>query len=205
MKFDPNTLSQIACYKLMTGTVLPRPIGWISTVDQQGVNNLAPFSFFNAVSGDPLHVLFCTERQDGAAKDTLTNVLATGEFVVNLVSEPLAAAMHLTATVLPAEVDEFVFAGVTPVPSDVVAPPRVGESPVSFECVVVHTYELENSKAGGSVVVIGRVVMFHIDDHILLDNYKIDVAAFKPVGRLAGRWYARVNDLFQLERLSRQK
>jgi len=197
MQFDPKTTDPTVTYKLLSGTVVPRPIGWISTVDRDGVNNLAPYSFFNAVSGDPPHVLFCSGKRSGDHKDSASNALATGEFVVNLVSESTAAAMNLTATELPASIDEFAYAGLTALPSVVVAAPRVGESLVNFECNVVHSYEIEG---GGSVIVVGRVVMMHVADEILDDRYRINYAAYRPVGRLAGNGYCRVSDLFELER-----
>ncbi len=197
MQFNPETIDAALSYKLLSGAIVPRPIGWISTVDGAGVNNLAPYSFFNAVSGDPPHVLFCAGKRRGNHKDSAGNALATGEFVVNLVSESTAAAMNITATELPAGVDEFAYAGLTALPSVTVAAPRVAESLVNFECKVVHSHEIAG---GGSVIVVGRVVMMHVADEILDDRYRIDYAAYKPVGRLAGSGYCRVNDLFDLER-----
>jgi flavin reductase (DIM6/NTAB) family NADH-FMN oxidoreductase RutF len=197
MQFNPETTDPTLTYKLLSGTIVPRPIGWISTVSPDGVNNLAPYSFFNAVSGDPPHVLFCSGKRGSGHKDSAGNALATGEFVVNLVSESTAEAMNLTATELPADVDEFAYAGLTALPSVVVAAPRVGESLVNFECKVVHSYEIEG---GGSVIVVGRVVMMHVADEILDERYRIDYGVYKPVGRLAGNSYCRVNDLFDLVR-----
>lgn len=205
MRFNPNDLPKIANYKLLSGTVLPRPIGWISTVSKTGVYNLAPFSFFNGAGSDPPHVMFATERPLSGPKDTLQNVLDTGQFVANLVHEEVAEQMNLTATILPAEIDEFEFGQVTAVASDIVAPPRVAESLVSFECQLVHSYELEGSKEGGAVIIIGKILLFHIHDSILQDDYKIDLNAFKPIGRLAGGMYTRVNDLFRMDRLPPQK
>jgi flavin reductase (DIM6/NTAB) family NADH-FMN oxidoreductase RutF len=201
MQFNPETIDASLTYKLLSGTIVPRPIGWISTVSPNGVNNLAPYSFFNAVSGDPPHVLFCSGKRSGAHKDSAGNALATGEFVVNLVSESTAAAMNLTATELPADVDEFAYAGLTALPSVLVAAPRVGESLVNFECKVVHSYEIEG---GGSVIVVGRVVMMHVANEILDERYRIDYGVYKPVGRLAGSGYCRVNDLFEMERPASQ-
>lgn len=197
MQFNPETIDPTLTYKLLSGTIVPRPIGWISTVSTDGVNNLAPYSFFNAVSGNPPHVLFCSGKRSDGHKDSAGNALATGEFVVNLVSEATAEAMNITATELPADVDEFAYAGLTALPSVVVAAPRVGESLVNFECKVVHSYEIEG---GHSVIVVGRVVMMHIADEILGERYRIDYAAYKPVGRLAGSGYCRVSDFFDLER-----
>ncbi len=200
MQINPETTETPLIYKLLTGTVVPRPIGWISTVATDGTNNVAPYSFFNAFSADPPHVIFGSGRRAGSNKDSVSNALATGEFVVNLVSEQNAEAMNVTATELPADVDEFAYAGLTAVPSVVVAAPRVGESLVNFECKVVHTYEVPDARGAGSVIVIGRVVMIHVADEILGANYRIDFAAYKPVGRLAGSGYCRVSDLFDMDR-----
>lgn len=205
MKFDPNDLTVKQAYKLLTGTVLPRPIGWISTVSTNGIRNLAPFSYFNAVGEDPPHVLFSSGWHKDGRKDTAQNIFDTGEFAANLVHEGVVEKMNLTATILPPEVDEFEFAGVTAVSSEKITPPRVQESLVSFECKLVHHYQLENARHNGNIIFIGRIVMMHIDDSILLDNHKIDIAAFAPVGRLAGSYYSRTNDLFAIDRLPPQR
>lgn len=205
MKFDPNDLTEKQTYKLLIGTVLPRPIGWISTVSKDGVYNVAPYSFFNAMGSDPPHVAFSSGWHADGRKDSAQNIFDTGEFVANLVHEGVVEKMNLTATVLPAEVDEFEFAGLTAVSSEKIAAPRVKESLVNFECKLVHHYQLEGARGNGNIIFIGRIVMMHIDDTILLDNYKIDIAAFRPVGRLAGAHYSRTNDLFALERLPPQR
>jgi len=200
MEFNPEKLETDLVYKLLTGTVVPRPIGWISTADKDGLFNLAPYSFFNAFSADPPHVIFGSGRRGDGNKDTVSNVLATGEFVVNLVSESNADAMNITATETASEVDEFQMANLTPLPSSIVKAPRVAESMVNFECKMVHHYAVEESRGSGSMIIIGRVVMMHIDDSILGENNRINYDAYKPVGRLAGGGYCRVNDLFTLER-----
>ena len=206
MKFDPEKLTGQQNYKLMTGAVIPRPIGWISTVSKDGINNVAPFSFFNAMAGDPPHVAFSSGWPGGEPKDTLKNILDSGEFVANLVHEATAEQMNITATVVRAEVDEFEMAGLTAVASEKIAAPRVKESLVNFECKMVHSYNVEgrNGEVSGTIV-IGKVVMMHIDKSILDDNFRIDPAAFKPIGRLAGGMYAKVNDLFEIKRPPPQK
>lgn len=200
MQFDPASTELSLVYKLLSGTVVPRPIGWISTVDENGTFNLAPYSFFNAFSHDPPHVIFGSGRRSDGNKDTASNVMETGEFVVNLVSESTVEAMNITATELPPQVDEFHLAGLTPLPSQLVKPPRVGESLVNLECKMVHHYHVEESSGAGSIIIIGRVVMMHIEDDILGENNRIDYDAYKPVGRLAGGGYCRVNDIFTLDR-----
>lgn len=200
MQFDPNDLDYSALYKLLTGSVIPRPIGWISTVDENGINNLAPFSYFNAVGEDPPHVMFSTVRGNNTNKDTLTNVLANKQFVVNMVTEELAEQMNTTSQSVTSDIDEFELAGLTPIPSLKIKPMRVKESPISFECEMVHHYFLENHKQGGACIIIGRILMMHFDDAVVLDNYKIDMENYKPIARLAGSNYSKIGEIFSIKR-----
>jgi flavin reductase (DIM6/NTAB) family NADH-FMN oxidoreductase RutF len=201
MEFDPGTLPWRSLYKILTGAVLPRPVGWISTVDGDGQPNLAPFSFFNVVCANPPTLLFCpmTRSSDAGSKDTLNNVRATGEFVVNIVTEQLAEAMTRTSVEAPPDVNEFEFAGLEAAPSVVVQPPRVGASPVHFECRLNQIVEISPQPGGGSIV-IGTIVHFHIEERVLLGDDKIDLTALKPVGRLAGNAYVRMSDVFEIDR-----
>jgi flavin reductase (DIM6/NTAB) family NADH-FMN oxidoreductase RutF len=201
VEINPETVAWNSMYKIMIGSVLPRPIGWVSSIDANGQPNLAPFSFFNAVCANPPHVLFCPgiRSADRNPKDTLKNVRETGEFVVNIVTEATAEAMNITATELPADVNEFEAAGLTAVPSVTVKPPRVGESPIHYECKVAQIVDLGSEPGGGSVV-IGRVVHLHVDDSLLIGEDKIDLEKLKPIGRLAGASYCRVTDVFDMIR-----
>lgn len=201
MEADPASLPWRSVYKLMIGSIVPRPIGWISTVDPAGVANLAPFSFFNAVASQPPTVAFspAIRSTDGGAKDTLRNLRSTGEFVVNIVTESLAEAMNLTSTEFPPEVDEFRSAGLTAAPSVSVSPPRVSESPIHFECRVEQIVEIGAGPGGGSLV-IGRIVHLHVDPAVLTGDDKIDLRALRPIGRLAGAAYCRVSDVFEMPR-----
>lgn len=201
MQFDPETLDQSAVYKLLTGAVIPRPIGWISSVGEDGINNLAPFSFFNAIGEDPPHVMFSTVRSGDKNKDTLNNVLSTRQFVVNMVTEENVEKMNLTASIVPHDVDEFTLAGLTPVASIKVRPPRVAESPIQFECELVHHFALENHNHGGAVMLVGKIVMMHFDDGVLLDNYKVNLETYRPVARLAGANYSKLGEIFTIKRL----
>lgn len=200
MEFDPLNLEQSAVYKLLTGSVIPRPIGWISTIDTNGINNLAPFSYFNAVGEDPPHVMFSTVRGNDTNKDTLNNVLATKQFVVNMVTEEIVEQMNLTSQAVNSNIDEFLLAKLTPIPSVKIKPMRVKESPITFECELVHHYFLENHKTGGACIIIGRIVMMHIDESVLLDNYKINMETYKPVSRLAGSNYSKIGEIFSIKR-----
>jgi flavin reductase (DIM6/NTAB) family NADH-FMN oxidoreductase RutF len=201
MEIDPLSLPWKSVYKILIGSVVPRPIGWISSIDAEGRLNLAPFSFFNVVGANPPHILFCPmiRGTDQKPKDTLRNVRATGEFVVNIVTEELAEAMNLSSTELPAEVNEFEISGLTPQPSTTVKPPRVAESPVHFECKVATIFDFGDQPGSGSVV-IGRIIHIHVRDEVLIEPDKIDLEKLKPIGRLAGSGYCRVTDLFQMIR-----
>ena len=201
MEINPSSLPHQSVYKLLTGSILPRPIGWISSVDECGVPNLAPFSFFNVVCSNPPTVVFCPMIRgvDGKTKDTLNNIRATGEFVVNIVTEELVQAMNLSSVEAPPDVNEFEFAGVTPEASLTVRPPRVRESPVHFECRVRQIVEISSEPGGGSLV-IGEVLHIHVDERVLMGGDKINLSALKPVGRLAGGGYVRVTDVFEMER-----
>jgi flavin reductase (DIM6/NTAB) family NADH-FMN oxidoreductase RutF len=200
MQFNPQDLEQTAIYKLLTGIVIPRPIGWISTISEDGINNLAPFSYFNAVGDDPPHVMFSTVHSNNSNKDTLNNVLATKQFVVNMVTEDLVEQMNRTSQPIPANESEFELAGLTPIASSLVLPPRVKECKITMECEMVHHYQLENSKTGGATIVIGKIVLFHIDESVLLDNYKINLETYKPIARLAGSNYSKLGDIFSIKR-----
>jgi flavin reductase (DIM6/NTAB) family NADH-FMN oxidoreductase RutF len=180
----------------MTGSVVPRPIGWISTRSKEGAYNLAPFSYFNAVSSDPPTLMFSSGmRGADTPKDTLKNARDTGEFVANIVTADLAEAMNTTAVDAPPGTSEFELAGVTPSASVEVAAPRVLESPIHFECKVSHVLEI-----GSNILVFGQIVHIQVDDGVLVGGDKIDIEKLRPVGRLAGSGYVHVSDLFDMER-----
>ena len=196
--FATTDLAPIDCYKLLTGLVVPRPIGWIGTVSEQGQPNLAPYSFFQAVAGNPPTVLFSAGVANGHEKDSLRNTRATGEFTCNLVDMTLAEAMNATAAEVEAGVDEFELAGLTPGPSIEVKAPRVAEARASFECRVTQFVELGRAPST-NVVVFGEVVRFHVNDEVL-DGTRIDHAALDAVGRMAGNGYATTRERFELIR-----
>ena len=200
MQIDPNEIDQKSIYKLLTGIVIPRPIGWISSISEDGTTNLAPFSYFNAVGDDPPHVMFAAGRGHNSNKDTLNNVLATKQFVVNMVTEELAEQMNTTAQGIPTHESEFDLANLTPIPSLKIKPPRVKESPITMECELVHHYTLEDNKYGGSTILVGRIVLFHVDESVWQDDYKINIETYKPVSRLAGANYSKMGEIFSIKR-----
>lgn len=201
MIIDPGTMPWRHAYKLMIGSIVPRPIAWVSTASKEGVLNLAPFSFFTAVCPDPMTICFSPMRRgtDGAKKDTLVNIEETGEFVVNVVSTGLALQMNQTSAEFPPDVDEFAAAGLTPVPSVAVAPPRVGESLVAYECELLQVIHVGEARAGAGALVLGTVRRLHVADQ-LLDEGRIRLDVLQPIGRMAGNDYVRCTDLFTLQR-----
>lgn len=201
MELDPTTLSHQSIYKILTGSILPRPIGWISSIDLDGRPNLAPFSFFNVVCSNPPTLLFCPmiRGMDSSPKDTLNNVRQTGEFVVNIVTEDLLKAMNDTSIEAPSEFNEFEFAGLTLSPSVTVRPPRVLESPIHFECKVNQILDINNAPGGGSIV-IGTITHIHAEERVMLGTDKINLTALQPIGRLMGAAYCRVEQVVELDR-----
>jgi flavin reductase (DIM6/NTAB) family NADH-FMN oxidoreductase RutF len=202
--FDPAGCEPRQIYKLMTGVIVPRPIALVSTIDATGIVNLAPFSFFSGVGSNPPTVLFCPTLRlaesgdDVEQKDTLRNVEETREFVVNVVSESIAEAANITAAEVAPEVDEFQLAGLTPVPSYVVRPPRVGESPAQMECKLLQVVYTGRAAASG-VIVIGEVVRFHVRKDLVSD-FRVDPAGLDAVGRMAGNTWVRTHDRIELIR-----
>ena len=194
---DPATIAPINTYKLLVGAVVPRPIAFVSTISPEGVANLAPFSFFTVASANPPVLCFSTSFRD-PCKDTLVNVRAVKEFVVNIVSEEFAAKMNTTSGEYPYGVDEFAVAGLTPVASDLVRPPRVKESHINMECKLLQTIEVSKQPLGGTLI-LGEVVRFHIDD-AMFEEFRIDPDKLAAVGRMAGNTYTKTRDRFDLVR-----
>src|SRR5580693_82799 len=200
MLFDFTKLPGRECYKLLVSTVTPRPIAWVVSLDKNGVLNAAPFSFFNAFSGDPPVVgIGVGSHKPPYPKDTRANIRDTAEFVVNLVSEQMANAMNVTAIDFEPGINELEEAGLTTVPSVRVKPPRIAESPVAMECELMQIVDL-----GETGLVLGRVLAMHVRDDLVLDAAKhyIDTPKLKLIGRMHGRgWYARSSDLFEMPRI----
>ena len=199
MIVDAAELPGRRAYRLLVDCVVPRPIAWVSTVDADGVGNLAPFSFFQAVGAEPPSVIVSIGRhRDGAYKDTGVNLRATGEAVVNVVTDDLAEAMNLTAGEQPFGVDELALAGLTPAPCRHVAAPRVAESPVSLECRLAQEVQIGDTENAYFVAVL-EVVAFHVRDD-LYDDGRIDPRKLLPLSRLGGNAYAHPGEVFEMER-----
>jgi flavin reductase (DIM6/NTAB) family NADH-FMN oxidoreductase RutF len=202
MLFDFSTLSSEQYGKLLRSAVTPRPIAWVTTLHADGRSNAAPFSFFNLVCSDPPLLCFGITARGGAQKDTGQNIRRTGEFVVNLVPYQMAEQMNATSAEVGPEVNELAANGLTALPCSRVAPPRIGESPVSMECTL-HTL-LEPGQA--STIVIGQIQALHLRDDVVLDAERcyVDTPSLDLIARMHGRgWYARSTDLFQIGRPDR--
>lgn len=195
MKLDPKDIKTAHLHGIMLGAVQPRPIAFASTVDEDGNVNLSPYSFFNVFSANPPVMIFSPARRvrDNTIKHTLINARATGEVVINVVNYNIVQQMSLSSTEYGAGVDEFVKTGLTAVPSDIVAPPRVAESPVQFECKVKEIVELGQEGGAGNLIIC-EIVMVHVNDDILDEEGKIDQVKIDTVARMGGNWYCRSKD-----------
>ncbi len=200
MFYDTDKNDHGLPYNPYKSIVVPRPIGWVSTLDREGAINLAPFSQFNNLGYDPPYVMFAAgQKPDGAPKDSVVNAMASGEFVCSMATYALREAVNTTAQMLDADVDEMAFAGLTPAPSRLVAAPRVAESPVHLECrfhasMVLPGHGVENN----SHVVVGRVLGVHIDDDALTADGKLDITRIRPLARLGYFDYTAVESVFSM-------
>lgn len=190
-------------HNIYTALVVPRPIGWISTVNKEGIVNLAPFSFFNAVSGNPPCVIFCPngwKTGTREAKDSLVNVEETGEFVYNLCTYELREQMNATSEHVPNGIDEMVSADLEAVPCELVKPPRVKGSPIALECKYLQTVKLPDPGDGSpNNIVIGQVVGVHVADEVITDGI-IDIQKVNPLSRLGYLDYAPLGNIFSMKR-----
>jgi flavin reductase (DIM6/NTAB) family NADH-FMN oxidoreductase RutF len=197
-EFDAAALDWQTQYKLMIGSITPRPIALVTTLGSQGPN-AAPFSFFNGIGSDPAMLMFSVGNKDGRAKDTIVNILEIPEFVVHIVSDAIKEKMNICAIDYPRGINEIAEAGFTALPSKKVRPPRIAEAPVALECRLLQMLEL------GRVpyhVVIGEVVYFHFHQGIVDERFHVDVGKIDPIGRLGGRGgYTRITDRFEMARL----
>ncbi|RLJ71255.1 flavin reductase (DIM6/NTAB) family NADH-FMN oxidoreductase RutF [Hydrogenivirga caldilitoris] len=183
-KTDGDTL-----FRLVLGLIVPRPIGWVSTVSKEGVRNIAPFSFFNAVNDEPpVLMISVSDRDDGTPKDTVKNILDTGEFVVNMVTEDLFENMLTTSEGFPPEVDEFEMAGLTPEDSILIKAPRIKEAKVSFECRL-----FRHEKVYDMHLILGEVVLIKVQDGLVDEEGRVNYSFYRPIGRLGGAYYLKLH------------
>jgi flavin reductase (DIM6/NTAB) family NADH-FMN oxidoreductase RutF len=205
VQFDPQVIDSAAMYKLLIGSVVPRPIAWVSSVDADGVRNLAPFSYFMAITHDPPTIAFSSGPRGAdvgggirGKKDTLHNVEVTREFVVNVVDDALAEAMNVTSGDYAADVDEFARAGLATAPGVKVRVPRVAAAPVSMECRLAQIIPVGNLPHH---LIVGEIVHVHVRDDVYDPaTGRLDMRRLKPVGRLAGHLYTHVHDIFEMKR-----
>jgi flavin reductase (DIM6/NTAB) family NADH-FMN oxidoreductase RutF len=200
MYYEPGRSKHTLSFDPFKSCVVPRPIGWISTTNAEGIDNLSPFSQFQNVTFDPPTVLFiANQRSSGGRKDTVRNCEESGEFVWNMATYALRAAVNATSEEFEPGVDEFERAGLAKAPSMLVRPPRVARSPIHFECRYIQTIRLPGEHAIGTVdIVIGRVVAVHIADHVIVDG-KVDIARIRPIARLGYFQYCCIGRVFELE------
>jgi flavin reductase (DIM6/NTAB) family NADH-FMN oxidoreductase RutF len=200
MIIDPTSTSPRDMYRLLIGLIVPRPIAWVSTLSAAGVTNLAPFSFFNGISASPPSLLFCpANKRDGSKKDTLLNVEATREFVVNVVPFALAEPMNGSAADYAHDESEFDALSIAQEPSVKVKAPRVKNAPVHIECVLHQVVHVGEGPLAGNVV-IGRIVWIDVRDELLDERGDPDPRKLDAIGRMGGIGYARTTDLFTLPR-----
>ncbi len=200
MDIDVKKTPVVDVYHLLTGIVTPRPIAWVTTIDRQGVVNLAPFSFFNTFGANPPVVVFSpTLRRDGSKKDTLLNIETSGEFVVNASVASLAEKVNLSSKEIPTGQSEIDLTGLHTTPSQFVKPPRITESPAALECKVLQIVNVGQGPIAANLV-IGEVLAIHIDDRVLDENKRVDPRKIQTIARLGGDYYCHTSDLFELKR-----
>jgi len=199
LSFDPSSLSERDNYKFLIGSIIPRPIAFVTTKSKEGVLNGAPFSYFNIVSSNPPMISLSIQRSAGRQKDTERNIIESKEFVVHIVDEQNVEKINKTAANLPPDESEFELANLTPVESVKISIPGVKEAKIRMECSLEHFLELGGSDTPGCDLLIGKVVQFHIDNNIYV-NGRIDPRGLAAVSRLAGNHYAKIGEILEIER-----
>ena len=199
LSIDPTSISERENYKFLIGSIIPRPIAFVTTLSEEGVLNGAPFSYFNIVSSNPPMISLSIQRTEGRQKDTARNIASLKEFVVHIVDEQNVEKINKTAASLPPNQSEIELAGLTSIESVKVSVPGVKEAKVRLECVLEQSLELGGVNSPGCDFIIGRVVQYHIEDDIYSKG-RIDPRGLAAVSRLAGANYAKIGDLFEIER-----
>jgi|SRR5690625_156952 len=197
--FNPENNTERENYKLLIGSVVPRPIAFVTTVAEDGTVNGAPFSYFNVISSNPPLLSVSIQRKNGIVKDTARNILENKEYVIHIVDDNNVNEINTTAASLPPNESEIQKANLTLVESEQVSVPGIRESKVRFECILKYSLELDENNSVGSDLLIGKVVRFHIDKEIYQDG-KINPHLLGPISRLAGSDYAKIGEVFSIER-----
>ncbi|WP_223590225.1 flavin reductase family protein [Neobacillus bataviensis] len=199
LSIDPASLSERENYKFLIGSIIPRPIAFVTTISKDGVLNGAPFSYFNIVSSNPPMISLSIQRSSGRQKDTARNIIESKEFVVHIVDDHNVEKINKTAANLPHYESEIELANLTPVKSERISVPGVKEAKIRMECLMEHSFELGGSDTPGCDFIIGKVVQFHIENDIY-ENGRIDPRGLGAVSRLAGNNYAKIGEIFEIER-----
>lgn len=194
--FDVSEIDHRQVYRLCVGSIVPRPIAWVSSIDANGITNLAPFSFFTLVNHHPPMVSISVGQREGRAKDTSANIEATKGYVIHTVVDGWEEAMNVSSASFAPEEDEFVAAGLSTTPSDVVTAPRIEGAPIAMECLYDRTLVFGDDWVTNCVI--GRVVRWHVREDLLVDGKYIDANKLAPVGRLGGPRYCRTHDIFEM-------
>lgn len=199
LAIDPKTISERDNYRLLIGSIIPRPIAFVTSLSDDGVLNGAPFSYFNVVSSNPPMISLSIQRAQGVQKDTATNILEKGEFVVHIVDEDNVIEVNETAASLPPHESEIDLTKFTPVESNKISVSGVQQAKVRMECVLEHSVELGGQDEPGCDLLIGKIVQFHIDEALYEDG-RINQRKLRAVSRLAGNYYAKIGEVFEKER-----
>ncbi len=199
LSIDPSTVSERENYKLLIGSIIPRPIAFVTSMSQEGTLNGAPFSYFNIVSSNPPMISLAIQRSGGNQKDTARNILQSKEFVVHIVDEQNVEKINKTAASLSPDQSEVELAELTPIRSVKISVPGVKEAKIRMECILEHSLELGGVETPGCDLIIGKVVQFHVEQDIY-ENGKIDPRGLAAVSRLAGHDYAKIGEMFSIER-----
>ncbi|MEY2194711.1 flavin reductase family protein [Neobacillus sp. BF23-41] len=199
LSIDPALMSERENYKFLIGSIIPRPIAFVTTISKDGVLNGAPFSYFNIVSSNPPMISLSIQRSAGIQKDTARNIIDSKQFVVHIVDEHNVEKINKTAASLPSDQSEVKLANLTSLDSVKISVPGVKEAKIRMECSLEHSLELGSSDSPGCDFIIGRVVQFHIEDEIY-ENGRIDARGLAAVSRLAGNNYAKIGEIFEIER-----
>ncbi|MEH7336806.1 flavin reductase family protein [Neobacillus drentensis] len=199
LSIDPATNTERENYKFLIGSIIPRPIAFVTTISKDGILNGAPFSYFNIVTANPPMISLAIQRPEGRQKDTARNIIEAKEFVVHIVDEQNVEKVNKTAAILPPDQSEIELANLTPIDSIKISVPGVEEAKIRMECVLEHSVELGGSESPGSDLIIGKVVQFHIDNEIY-EKGRINPRGLAAVSRLAGNNYAKIGEIFEIER-----